>query len=439
MSEMAQRHRIASRGAGSAMHRFAEELYPINRSLTGDGVRQTLEQVGRRIPLQVIEVPTGTPVLDWTVPREWRIRDAWIDGPNGERIVSFSDHNLHVMGYSVPVRRRMPLPELQEHLFSLPEQPDLIPYRTSYYNEDWAFCVTDAQRRQLPEGEYDICIDSSLEDGSLTYGECYLPGEEETEVLISCHVCHPSLANDNLSGIVVATWLAESLASRARRLSYRFVFVPGTIGAIAWLARNEQTLSRISHGLVLTGIGDPGHSTYKRSRRGDADIDRAFAHVLEQSGEPYELQEFSPWGYDERQYCSPGFNLPVGCLMRTPHGHYPEYHTSADDLDFVRPDALESSFRTCLSVFEVLEENRTYVNLSPKGEPQLGRRGLYAAIGGDADRARSQLALLWVLNFSDGTNTLLDIAQRASLPFDVIRRAADILRDHDLLAEAASS
>ena len=394
---------------GRQMHSLAAELYPIPRSLTGDGVRRTLATLGKLIPLQIHEVPTGTPVLDWTIPKEWNIREACIRDPSGRRVVDFEDSNLHVLGYSVPVSSRMPLGELKEHIFTLPDHPEWIPYRTSYYSEAWGFCMSHRQLEELPPGQYEVHIASTLEDGSLTYGECYLEGQTSDEVLVSCHVCHPSLANDNLSGIVVATELARLAASATRRHSYRFLFVPGTIGSITWLARNEERTAAIKHGLVLTCVGDPGHSTYKRSRRGNADIDRATEHVLAHSG-PHAIQDFFPYGYDERQYCSPGFDLPVGCLMRTPHGAFPEYHTSADDLALIRPEHLADTLAKVLSVFDVLERNATYLNLRPKGEPQLGRRGLYGAIGGHADRRTEELAMLWVLNQSDGSRSLLDIA-----------------------------
>jgi aminopeptidase-like protein len=403
--------------------------------MTGDGVRETLSIVGEHIPLEVIEVPTGTPVLDWTVPREWNIRDAWIRGPDGEKVVDFGESNLHVVGYSVPVHERLPLAELRERLHTLPEHPDWIPYRTSYFNETWGFCLRHDVLANLPDGEYEVRIDSSLEDGHLTYGECYLEGEVEDEVLISCHVCHPSLCNDNLSGIGVSTYLAKRLLEAPRRYSYRFLFVPGMVGPITWLARNEERMGRIRHGLVLTLLGDRGRTTYKRSRRGDAEIDHAVQHVLRQSGADYDIRDFSPYGYDERQYCSPGFDLPVGRLTRTPHGEFPEYHTSADDLDLVRPDALDDSFAKLLALVEVLEGNRTYLNLSPKGEPQLGKRGLYGTLGGGQEGRERELAMLWVLNLSDGDHSLLDIAERSGLDFGAVRRAADALLEHELLAE----
>ncbi|MEA2604262.1 MAG: hypothetical protein QOF89_5254 [Acidobacteriota bacterium] len=423
---------------GEAMHAFIAEAFPICRSITGDGVRRTLAMIAERIPLAIHEVPSGTPVFDWTVPREWNIQDAWIKDPSGRKVVDFQESNLHVLNYSVPVHTRLPLAELRQHLFTLPDKPDLIPYRTSYYKEAWGFCLAHRQLEALPEGEYEVLIDSTLADGSLTYGECFLPGEEEREVLFSTHVCHPSLANDNLSGIAVMTWLAQELAAREqRRYSYRFLFIPGTIGSITWLARNEERAGRIAHGLVAANLGDPGSFHYKRSRQENAEIDRVVTAVLQASGEPFGDEEFVPFGYDERQYCSPGFDLPVGSLTRTPWGRYPEYHTSADTVDFVRPAALAGSLRTYLNVVETLEGNRRYLNLNPKCEPQLGRRGLYRTIGGDdAGRAR-ELALLWVLNLSDGDDSLLDMAERSGLTFAAIREAADALLEVGLLREVA--
>jgi len=423
--------------AGQEMYELVADLYPICRSITGHGVRETLRRIQKRIPLLLREVPTGTRVFDWTVPKEWNIRDAYVKDWRGERVIDFQKSNLHVVSYSVPVRARLPLDELRGHLFTLPEQPDLVPYRTSYYREAWGFCLAHRRLLELADGQYEVCVDASLEPGHLTYGECHLPGETSEEVLISCHVCHPSLCNDNLSGIALSTLLAERLASRSCRYSYRFLFVPGTIGAITWLSQNEGAVERIRHGLVVTGVGDAGRITYKKSRRGDAEIDRAARHVLGRSGDDFEIREFSPYGYDERQFCSPGFDLPVGCLMRTPHGSYPQYHTSGDDLRFVHPSRLADSLAKCLQIFEVLEGNRTYVSQNPKCEPQLGRRGLYRAVGGQADPGQAEMAMLWVLNLSDGRHTLLDIAERSALPFSVVKRAADILGEHALLRESA--
>jgi aminopeptidase-like protein len=417
---------------GRELHAFAAELYPICRSITGAGIRQTLDMIGQRIPLRISQVPTGTAVFDWTVPKEWNIRDAYIKDSNGQRVVDFRNSNLHVLNYSSPIRATMPLSELRPHLFTIPDKPDWIPYRTSYYKENWGFCLSHNQLLALPDGNYEVCIDSTLEDGHLTYGECYLSGESGDEVLISCHACHPSLANDNLSGLTVATALAKLLSGRDLRYSYRFVFVPGTIGAITWLAQNRENVSRIRHGLVLTGIGDSGSFHYKKSRRGDAEIDQAMAHVLRHQGEPSEILEFSPYGYDERQYCSPGFNLPVGCLMRSVWGTFPEYHTSADNLAFIQPAQLAESLRVCAAVVDVLENNHRYRNLSPYCEPQLGKRDLYRSTGGEAIGVEIN-ARLWVLNLSDGENSLLDIADRSGLPFAAISDAAALLRASGLL------
>ena len=418
---------------GQAMWDLVRELYPICRSITGNGVRETLRKIGSLIPLSVQEVPTGTPVFDWTIPNEWNIKDAYILNSKGERVVDFRNSNLHVLNYSLPIRKTLPLAELIPHMYSLPRHPDWIPYRTSYYQENWGFCLSHHQLATMAEDEYEVCIDSSLEPGHLTYGEYWIEGRTPDEVLFSTHVCHPSLCNDNLSGVALATYLARHLTGRRLRYSYRFLFIPGTIGSIAWLSRNEEETSRIKHGLVIACVGDPGKLTYKRSRRENAEIDRAVIHVLNHSGKEYEVIDFSPYGYDERQFCSPGFDLPVGSLTRTPHGRYPEYHTSADNLALVKPDCLADSLSKYLSVISVLEDNVTYLNKNPKCEPQLGKRGLYRALGGDADAGKNEMAMLWVLNLSDGRNTLLDIAERSSLPFERIRHVARELEKHNLL------
>jgi len=415
------------------MSRLIAELYPICRSITGDGLRETLRLLQRQIPLELREVPTGTQVFDWTVPKEWNIRDAYVKNASGDRVIDFQKSNLHVVNYSVPVRRRMRLAELKEHLHTLPTHPDWIPYRTSYYKESWGFCVSEKQLASLKDEEYEVCIDSSLEDGHLTYGEYFLPGETRDEVLISCHSCHPSLCNDNLSGIALAVSIARALQPAPRRYSYRFLFIPGTIGAITWLAKNEDRIASIKHGLVLTGVGDAGALHYKKSRKGSADIDRAAVHVLKHSGQRHEILEFSPYGYDERQYCSPGINLSVGRLSRTPHGTFPEYHTSADNLEFVHADKLGEALAVSLEILSVLENNGAFVNLNPKCEPQLGKRGLYRMVGGTADAGLSEMAMLWVLNQSDGKNSLLDISERSGMRFEAIRKAADALEEHKLL------
>jgi aminopeptidase-like protein len=418
---------------GAEILALAARIFPICRSITGDGVRQTLREVGAHIDLELHEVATGTPVLDWTIPREWNIRDAWIKNERGEKIVDFNRSNLHVMSYSVPVQRRMSLTELKQHIYTLPDQPDLIPYRTSYYAENWAFCMPHRQYEALRDETYEVSIDSSLTDGHLTYGEYFHKGETPDEFLLSAHVCHPSLANDNCSGIALLTHLAKRISGLRTRYSYRFLFAPGTIGAITWLARNEDRVHRIKHGLVVSMVGDRGGPTYKKSRRGNAEIDRTMIHALNHSGLSPAIEEFYPYGYDERQYCSPGFNLPVGLFSRSKFGAIPEYHTSADNLDFIQPEALSESYRLINETIGAIEANGTYLNTSPKGEPQLGKRGLYGAIGGDKDAAAANMAMLWILNQSDGTNSLLDIAERARLPFAVVQRTAKLLGDHGLL------
>ena len=415
---------------GQAMHARLTSLYPICRSITGDGVRQTLAELQTTIPLVLHEVPSGTKVFDWTVPDEWNIRDAWIKNSNGQRVVDFQQSNLHVVSYSTPIHATMPLSELKSHLHSLPDRPDAVPNLTSYYKENWGFCLSHNTLNAMEDGDYEVCIDSTLAPGSLTYGELLVPSESSDEVLISAHICHPSLANDNLSGIVVAAQLAAEMASRTkRRYSYRFLFVPASVGVITWLARNEKRVDRIRHGLVLSGVGDSGAITYKRSRQGGAEIDRVVEFALTNSGVPHAIQDFSPLGYDERQYCSPGFNLPVGRFSRTPYGTYPQYHTSADNPDFVKPDSLAESLRMLRVVVDVLEGNRTYINTQPKCEPQLGKRGLYSELG----EAGETTAMLWILNYSDGNNTLMDIARRASIPFERVLKVAGILESHGLL------
>jgi len=420
---------------GDKMFSLIEELYPICRSITGEGVRKTLNILKKQFPLEVYEVPSGTEVFDWTVPKEWNINDAWIKDTKGNKIIDFQDSNLHVLNYSIPVDRKVTLDELKEHLHTLPEQPDLIPYRTSYYNERWGFCMKHATLESLDEGEYHAFIDSSLEEGSLTYGELYIEGETEEEILISCHVCHPSLCNDNLSGISVATQLAKDLLAGENRYSYRLLFIPGTIGSITWLSQNEEKLRNIKHGLVLSCVGDEGHVHWKKTRKENSEVDRAVARVLEESNDAFELLDFSPYGYDERQFSSPGIRLEVGCFMRSPWGTFPEYHTSADNLDFVHPESLEDSFNKISSVLQLLEDNRTYKNLNPKCEPQLGRRGLYSKTGGQSQQAVDHMAVLWVLNLSDGSNSLLDISERSNIPFNAIRVAADALKEVNLLKE----
>jgi aminopeptidase-like protein len=421
---------------GIRIYALAARLFPICRSITGDGVRETLQVLGQHIDLTQYEIPTGTQVLDWTVPQEWNIHDAYIKDPSGRKVLDFADNNLHVLGYSAAVRQTMSLSELKSHIHTLPEQPDLIPYRTSYYSEQWGLCMAHNELLQLEEGEYEVLIDSEKRDGHLTYGEYVHKGQSERDVLLSAHICHPSLANDNCSGLALLACLAQTLRTRKTRYNYRFLFAPGTIGALTWLAGNGDKISRIDHGLIVSCVGDGGGPNYKRSRRGNSVIDQAMQYVLNSDGRQGKVSDFSPYGYDERQYCSPGFNLPVGLFQRSAFGTFPEYHTSADNLDFISPEHLGSSYRMIMDAIDILEMNWTPINLFPKGEPQLGRRGLYSALGGDKSAGETAMGYLWVLNLADGNHTLLDIAQKSHMSFRDIARAAQLLLANGLLAEA---
>jgi aminopeptidase-like protein len=424
-----------SSGVGESLRAFMRELFPICRSITGAGVRQTLAAIGTRIPLEIHEVASGTQVLDWTVPDEWTVRAAYIE-KDGRRIVNFEDSNLHLVGYSEPFRGTLSLDELRPRLHSSPEHPTWIPYRTSYYSRTWGFCLSDRQLNALASGEYEVVVDTTLAPGSLTYGECLLPGERDDEVLLTTHICHPSLANDNLSGIAVLTEVGAILREMDRKYSYRLLFIPGTIGSITWLALNKQHVDKIAAGLVLACLGDPAPLSYKCSRRGDAWVDRAAAYALRQIDPSASVVDFEPWGWDERQFNSPGFDLPVGCLNRSREGEYEEYHSSADSLDIISSASLEQSLLAVLGLIHTLELDGTYVNLAPEGEPQLGMRGLYPSVGGPAAE-REQLAMLWVLNQSDGKHSLLEIADRSGIPlsliFDVTQKmvAAELLRAAD--------
>ena len=424
---------LSDRTPAIDLYGLVTELFPFNRSLTGAGVRETLNTITRHINLEVNEVKSGTAVLDWTVPMEWNIRHATIKTLDGKCLVDFADNNLHILGYSKPVQGQFSRAELARHVHTLPDQPDLIPYRTGYYADDWGFCLSHNLWRGMTDEHYLVEISSDISPGSMTYGELFLPGDTPDEVLISCHICHPSLANDNLSGIAIATALAMRQGKRKRRLGYRFLFLPATIGAITWLARNEAALKNVKHGVVLTGLGDAGSFHYKQSRKG-ATIDRAVAHVLRHSGLEHEVMPFNPYGYDERQFCSPGFDLPVGCLMRSVHGTFPEYHTSADNLDFVRPEALEQSYAIVETLLDLLDGDATYRRLDGRGEPQLGRRGLYRAIAGQREAGgATQMDLLWFLNLADGRHSLLDMALRADVPFARLEVAAQLAIEANLV------
>lgn len=424
--------------SGEQMYQLVAQLFPICRSITGKGVKATLDIIARHIPLQVHQVPSGTKVFDWEVPLEWNIRGAYIMDSKGSKVVDFASNNLHVLNYSIPVHRNVTLSELKEHLYTMPEKPDWIPYRTSYYQQQWGFCVSYRQFQELHDDRYEIHIDTTLEHGHLTYAECVIPGELDDEVLISTHICHPSLANDNLSGIAVATFLAASLAGKKPRYTYRFLFVPGTIGAIAWLSANEKKVAMIRHGLVASLLGDSGAFVYKKSRRGDAEIDRVVAAVLKSKWVNHKVIDFSPFGYDERQYCSPGFDLPVGCLSRALPGQYAEYHTSADNLQLVKPRALEESLEIYSEVIRVLEANRRFITQNPRCEPQLSKRQLYPTIGGTMNHQELHRALMWVLNLSDGNHSVLQMSLRSGVEVEIVIEACRILNRAGLIQEAGN-
>lgn len=415
-----------------ALSEDLRRLRPYFRSLTGDGVRATLDVIGQSVPLTTTEVPSGSRACDWIVPDEWSVRAAHLTHADGRRVLDIEDDHLHLVAHSIPVHERMTLTQLRPRLHTLPDRPEWIPYRNTFFNRDWGFCLSQHQLDTLDEGPYDVVIDTTLEPGSLTYGEVVLPGDTEEEVLLSAHVCHPSLVNDNLSGIAVATRLAGLLAQLpSRRHTYRFVFAPATLGALTWLSRNEEVLPRLRHGLVLTGLGGPGRLVYQDTRRAGRPVDLAAGHVVARLGG--EVRDYRPWGYDERQYNSLGFDLPVGRLSRTPHDEYPEYHTSGDNLGLVTGEQLAGSLRALLRIIDILENDATYRNLQPYGEPQLGRRGLYPTIGGrSADD--SVMAMLWTLALSDGQTSVLEVAQRADMDFADIRHASQRLQSAGLLA-----
>ncbi|MEZ5412178.1 MAG: DUF4910 domain-containing protein [Acidimicrobiales bacterium] len=410
-----------------------DDLFPLCRSLTGNGNRATLARVGKEIDLTIHEVPTGTPVLDWQVPNEWNLNRGRLWGPDGDLVADTDNCNLHVVGYSHAVKGELSLSQIANHLHSNPDMPWSVPYRTAYYAQTWGFCLPYDDHASLQPGFYTVDLDATLEPGALTYGELVVPGSTDREVLISTHICHPSMANDNLTGIAAAVALARWAMSAQRRLTYRFVFIPGTIGSITWLSRNRDVVPRIAHGLVVTGLGDPGPLTYKRSRRGDTGTDRVLARVLADRGG--QILDWYPYGYDERQYCSLGFDLPIGRLSRTMHGTYPQYHTSADDLSFVSAERVLAAVDVATEALELFDERRPLTNTSPEGEPQLGRRGLFAKIGGTIGNASKESTYLWLLSLADGDTDVVDVAARAGLPLDEVVLAASRLRDAGLLTE----
>jgi aminopeptidase-like protein len=413
---------------------LVREILPICRSITGNGVRQTLDLLGRVVPLERFEVASGTEVFDWEVPQEWNVREAYLLGPDGTRLVDFKTHNLHLLNYSVPVRAKMPLAELRPHLYSLPDHPDWIPYRTSYWREHWGFCLTQRQLETLPEGEYEVVIDSTLAPGSLTYAECSIRGELADEFLIFTHICHPSLANDNASGMAVAALLASEMIKCRPRLSYRFVFAPATIGSITWLARNETAARALRGGLSIGLLGDKAPLTYKRSRRGNTEIDHLASAVIRDIDASARVVDFSPYGYDERQFCSPGFNLPFGRLTRSSNGEYPQYHSSADNLELLDIDSMTQSILALARILDHVDRNHRLRNRQPFGEPRLGKRGLFRSTGGK-NPADLEYAMLWLLNQADGLHGVLDIAAASGLQQSIVHQAAEALLQAGLMED----
>jgi aminopeptidase-like protein len=406
--------------------RYFDRLWPILRSITGKGVRETHSILSELVPLKRIEIPSGKKVFDWTIPKEWVVRDAYLIDPAGEKIIDVKDNNLHLLNYSMPFKGKIPLDELQNHLYSFPEVPQAIPYKTSYYSSNWGFCLSENQRRRLKKGHYEVFIDTDFIDGSLTISEAVLPGETKDEVLISTYTCHPSLANNELCGMLAAAFLYRRLSElKRRRLTYRFVLLPETIGSIVYLdLYGDHFKKHMIAGYVMTCLGAKGPFVYKRSRRGNTIADRSVEYVFKGLKDSVILDFFPHSGSDERQYCSPGFDLPVGSIMRLMYGEYKEYHTSLDNRDFISFEAMQESTDLYYKVCLALEKNVTYKNRVMFCEPQLGKYGLYSLLGASQTRHRFTEAILWLLNLSDGNNDLLAIAEKSRLDIDFIYKVS---------------
>jgi len=417
------------------LEQYFDRLFPINRSLTGDGNRESLRILSEIVDLQLHEIPSGTTCFDWTVPPEWNAWEAWIKNSAGEPIVDFKDLNLHLVGYSIPFRGKISLSELKTHLFSIPEMPETVPYKTSYYEQRWGFCLKHNQLENLKEDTYEVLIDSELnQNGSMTYGEAFIKGESDSEILFSTYICHPSLANNELSGPLVTSFIYKLLQGKKLRYSYRFLFLPETIGAIYYLSEHENNLrDKLIAGFVVTTIGDNGPFTYKRSRQGNTLSDKAVEMVLSQTENDYSIEDFFPFGSDERQYCSPGLNLPVGSLMRTRYGKYKEYHTSDDNKSFISFDAMQKSVEKYIEVVDMIEKNQIFTNQFPFCEPQLGKRGLYPKDGSQKEIQEYINATLWLLNLADGTNDLIAISQKSKINFNLLAQIAEKLLKNGLI------
>ena len=415
---------------------YFDRLWPLNRSLTGNANRETFKILSEIIPLKIYEVACGTACFDWKIPAEWNAKEAWIKDPQGKVIVDFKNNNLHLLGYSAPFKGKLDLQELKTHLYSLPEQPELIPYLTSYYRERWGFCISDNLLQSLKTGEYEVLVDSELNsNGSLTYGDLLLPGESKNEIMFSTYICHPSLANNELSGPLVTSFIYAALKEKKLKYSYRFVFIPETIGSIYYLSKHGAELKQnLKAGFVVTTVGDAGNFTYKRSPHKNALTDRASQLVLNQTESSWKLENFNPAdGSDERQYCSPGFDLPFGSIMRTMYGRYPQYHTSADNKSLMDFQAMAASVEKYLEVINLIENNHKFINLYPYGEPQLGPRGLYPTLGSQKEVQTEVAAIMWLLNMSNGRNDLIDIATESGISFKLLIKASEKLLAQGLL------
>jgi aminopeptidase-like protein len=419
---------------GKEMHDLIVELFPICRSLTGDGVRQSLEIIKKHIPIEIHEVASGTKVFDWVIPKEWNIRDGFILDEKGNKIVDFKRHNLHVVGYSSPVDQYIPLSELQQHLHSLPEQPEAIPYVTSFYEEYWGFCISQRQRDKLKEGRYRIYIDSELKDGYLTYGECLIKGETDQEVFLSTYICHPSMANNELSGPAVTTFLIKWILSAPRKYSYRIIFIPETIGSITYLSRNIEIMrNKIIAGFNITCVGDDRAYSFLPSRNGNTLADKAALNILRFKHPEFISYSYLDRGSDERQYCSPGVDLPVVSIMRSKYGSYPEYHTSLDDLDLVSPEGLNGSYEVLKDCLELIEKNNFY-QVTCLGEPQLGKRGLYPNLSTKNSTLYGEVTnLMNFLAYADGSNDLIDISNIINVPVNKLYKIIEKLELNGLL------